>query len=81
MHYESSFPIDMFLLMGDNYIGEDAMGRLCHTKRKKMELNLEEAGLNEVKRDLYKCLAKIGLGREICMYGMINNSTEGQTKI
>ena len=27
---ECSFPIDMFLVMGDNYIGDDEKGRKCH---------------------------------------------------
>ena len=27
---DTTFPIDMFLLMGDNYIGNDDLGRACH---------------------------------------------------
>lgn len=66
---ETSFPIDMFLLMGDNYIGNEQLGRSCHHKRVRFEANLAHAGLNELKRKLYRSLAEINLGREICVYG------------
>ena len=62
---ETTFPIDMFLLMGDNYIGNDALGRQCHGKRKMFEQNLAAAGLNNIKRQLYRDLAKSGIGREV----------------
>ncbi len=65
---EATFPIDLFLLMGDNYVGNDSMGRACHAKRKQFEMNLEAAGLNSVKRDLYKSFAQLNIGREVCIY-------------
>lgn len=67
---ESSFPIDMFLLMGDNYIGNQTLGRACHRKRKTFESILDKAGLNPLKRKLYQNLAELNLGREICVYAM-----------
>lgn len=66
---EATFPIDLFLLMGDNYVGNDEMGRVCHSKRKALESNLAAAGMTKVKRDLYRRLADTGIGREVCMYG------------
>jgi len=66
---ETTFPIDMFLLMGDNYIGNDQLGRTCHVKRMTFEQNLASAGLNGIKRHLYRALAAEGLGREIFMVG------------
>ena len=65
---EATFPIDMFLLMGDNYVGNDETGRLCHSKRKSLEMNLASAGLTHVKRQLYQKFADIGIGREIIVY-------------
>ena len=62
---EATFPIDMFLLMGDNYVGNDALGRQCHTKRKTLERNLAEAGMTDLKRRLYEGFASIGIGREV----------------
>lgn len=62
---ETSFPIDMFLLMGDNYVGNDALGRACHAKRKRFELNLARAGENGTKREMYRSLARLGIGRDV----------------
>lgn len=66
---EATFPIDMFLLMGDNYVGNDALGRVCHGKRMKLEQNLKAAGLTNLKRKLYRELGSVGLGREVIVYG------------
>jgi SAM-dependent methyltransferase len=66
---EATFPIDLFLLMGDNYVGNDAMGRRCHGKRKALELNLAKSGSKNLRRDLYRKLAEIGVGREAMMIG------------
>jgi len=66
---ETTFPIDMFLLMGDDYVGNDQLGRACHVKRMTFERNLASAGLNDIKRRLYRALAAEGLGREIVMVG------------
>jgi len=68
LHYESTFPIDMFLLMGDNYIGNDELGRECHMKRKQFEKNLSSAGHALLKQKLYHIFAKIDLGREMVVY-------------
>ena len=68
---EASFPIDIFLLMGDKYVGNDKLGRWCHRKRKKFETNLHKAGLKAVKRGLYKLMAKEGIGREVIIVGRI----------
>ena len=56
--HEATFPIDMFLLMGDNYVGNDALGRQCHGKRVALERNLAAAGLTHVKRQLYRAAMK-----------------------
>jgi SAM-dependent methyltransferase len=66
---ESTFPIDMFLLMGDNYVDNDKIGRLCHGKRILFEKTLAESGLSRMKRRLYHALAEVGLGREVVVVG------------
>jgi len=68
LHTESTFPIDLFLLMGDNYIGNDELGRSCHNRRMQLEKNLTLAGRNDLKRQLYRALSQIDIGREICLY-------------
>lgn len=65
---DTSFPMDIFLLMGDNYVGNDALGRLCHSKRKMLEQTLAEAGLAGLKRQLYQSFASLGIGREVQIY-------------
>jgi len=60
----TSFPMELFLLMGDNYVGDDALGRECHARRKHFDMALEKAGLGNVRRKLYGALAKAGIGRE-----------------
>jgi SAM-dependent methyltransferase len=60
----TSFPIEAFLLMGDNYRADPPLGRVVHGKRKKFDLALEAAGLKEVRRAFYRALAETGIGRE-----------------
>lgn len=65
---EATFPIDMFLLMGDNYLNEDSIGKKCHMKRKMFEESLIKAGLSKLKRQLYASFAECGLGRGCILY-------------
>ena len=62
---ETTFPIDLFLLMGDNYVGDDALGRACHAKRKAFELAIARAGMTPLKQELYRRLASLGIGRDV----------------
>jgi 2-polyprenyl-3-methyl-5-hydroxy-6-metoxy-1,4-benzoquinol methylase len=75
---ETSFPIDIFLLMGDDYVSNDNLGRICHTKRKTFEKNLALAGLNDLKRNIYKALANLNIGREVVIYARIKDYIRGQ---
>lgn len=61
---EATFPIDLFLLMGDRYVGDDEVGRACHARRKRLERVLDAAGLTPLRRSLYRALAEHGVGRE-----------------
>lgn len=60
----TSFPMELFLLMGDNYTTDATLGRACHARRKKLDLALEASGLKETRRAFYRALADAGLGRE-----------------
>jgi SAM-dependent methyltransferase len=66
---EATFPIDIFLLMGDNYVGNDTLGRECQKKRKTFELTMAKAGMTDLKRRLYQAFASIGVGREVLLFG------------
>ncbi|MBU6297639.1 MAG: class I SAM-dependent methyltransferase [Alphaproteobacteria bacterium] len=60
----TSFPMEMFLMMGDDYTKDRDTGRACHKKRKRFDLALEAAGMRETRRGFYRTLANAGLGRE-----------------
>jgi 2-polyprenyl-3-methyl-5-hydroxy-6-metoxy-1,4-benzoquinol methylase len=60
----TSFPMELFLLMGLDYTNDPDLGRACHNQRKKFDLGLESAGLKETRRAFYRALAHAGIGRE-----------------
>ncbi len=60
----TSFPMEAFLMMGDDYTNNGDLGRACHKKRKRFDLALEAAGLRETRRAFYRALAEAGMGRE-----------------
>lgn len=68
LHKESDFPLELFVLMGENYIGNEEVGKRIHKKRCVLEDNLEKAGLNNLKRSIYKHFASLNIGRSILMY-------------
>jgi SAM-dependent methyltransferase len=68
VHQESTFPIDMFLLMGDNYVGNDKVGRECHTKRMNFEKTMISAGGEDALTRMFAAFADQGLGREVVMF-------------
>jgi len=68
IHQESTFPIDIFLLMGENYIGNDEVGRECHSKRMIFEKKIIGAGRSEILNQLYTSFAEQNLGREVVIF-------------
>jgi 2-polyprenyl-3-methyl-5-hydroxy-6-metoxy-1,4-benzoquinol methylase len=62
---EASFPLEMFLLFGDDYTSDPALGKACHRKRVAFELNLRRLGKTEVLRAFYRSLAAQNLGRQV----------------
>ena len=60
----TSFPMEAFLMMGENYTADQGLGRACHNKRKRFDMAFEAAGLRETRRAFYRALAGAGLGRE-----------------
>lgn len=66
---EATFPIDLFLLMGDEYIGHPNLGRACHDRRKSFEVNLARSGFGALRRELYQAFAASGIGREALVIG------------
>ena len=61
----SSFPLELFILMGDDYISNSKIGREIHTKRKEIDKAMAETNNTNLKRRIYNKLSELGLGREI----------------
>jgi len=55
----SDFPMEMFLLMGLDYLADGAVGEDCHRRR----VAFERATPPEVRRNLYRAFADVGVGR------------------
>lgn len=67
-YLEASFPMEMFLLMGDDYVSNPEVGRACHQKRVAFEMNLRRTGQTNELRAFYKALASVNLGRQVIAY-------------
>ena len=61
----TTFPIDIFLLMGDNYVSDPKIGKKSHLRRKEFEFTLSKTGREDFKNNLYKSFKNLGIGREI----------------
>lgn len=64
---QGDFPMEMFLLFGDNYVGEPKLGSICHRKRKSFELSTPA----NLRRDLYRCFARNGIGRNSLIFAKL----------
>jgi 2-polyprenyl-3-methyl-5-hydroxy-6-metoxy-1,4-benzoquinol methylase len=65
---EATFPLELFLLMGEDYVGNEEVGLACHERRMRMEKRLCEGGAGELLEAIYADLARRGLGREMVLY-------------
>ncbi len=65
---DAQFPIEMFLLFGELYVGNAELGRATHRKRVAFEMALAEAGETARLGRLYQAFAQQGLGRTAIVY-------------
>lgn len=63
----SSFPLEMFLLMGKKYVGDGELGRQIHEERMLFEHNLRRTGRTKALHQFYRALADINLGRQVLL--------------
>lgn len=68
---DATFPMEWFLLMGDDYVGNDEVGRLAHRRRMTLEQELERVSL---RRPLHAHLAQHGVGREAIVHARTSAS-------
>jgi SAM-dependent methyltransferase len=64
----SDFPMEMFLLMGDDYVSDRSRGAAAHAKRMRFEMSLTP----EVRRSVYRGFAAGGVGR--CVFAVARKS-------
>lgn len=55
--------MEIFLLMGDDYVGHPEIGKACHKRRMNFERSLIESGHEAQLATLYRSLAQAGMGR------------------
>lgn len=63
---ETSYPMELFLLSGRNYVGNPDVGRACHKERKTFEMALF-SGDKVLLQKMYSGWAKEGIGREVVL--------------
>jgi len=64
----TGFPMETFLLMGENHLRDPALARAAEGKRRRFDLALEQAGFRETRREFYRALAQAGLGRDVILF-------------
>jgi 2-polyprenyl-3-methyl-5-hydroxy-6-metoxy-1,4-benzoquinol methylase len=69
VHRQSDFPMELFLLMGENYVGDSDVGGRCHEKRVRFETALP----TELRRRMYEALAGVGVGRSCLVCGRLRS--------
>ena len=62
---QGDFPMEMFLLMGDNYVQNPEEGQRCHARRVQFDLAVPP----QVRRKIYAALGAAGLGRNCLVFG------------
>ncbi len=66
---EASFPIELFLLMGENYLGNSTVGASCHARRMQFEQTMNRLETTRaLRRKLYAAFAELGMGRTMVVY-------------
>lgn len=70
------FPMEFFLLFGENYIGNSEIGAVCHRKRVAFELAVPP----KLRRDIYRCFARNGVGRSCLVFARLAGSGSGEGK-
>ena len=65
---ESTFPLEMMAILGEDYITYPEKGRGMHMKRVGLEKKFFDSGNTDLKLELYQKFAKIGIGREVLLY-------------
>ena len=69
IYSQSDFPMELFLLMGDDYVDNPDVGSKCHLKRVSFEIAIS----GKLRRHIYKKLAEAGIGRDCLVFGRLRS--------
>ncbi len=67
VYRDTTFPLELFLLMGNDYTQNDNLGKQKHIERMNLEINLNK-GNSTLKRNLYSKFVELNIGRTIILY-------------
>jgi 2-polyprenyl-3-methyl-5-hydroxy-6-metoxy-1,4-benzoquinol methylase len=67
VYSQGDFPMEIFLLMGDDYAGDPIMGNRCHQKRVSFEMAVD----GDLRRRMYRALSGVGVGRNCLMFARL----------
>ena len=65
---EATFPLEIFLLMGQDYVKNPKLGKKIHLERIQFEKNFGKGKAVQIKKTIYQKLAEIGIGRTAIIY-------------
>ena len=71
IYSQGDFPMEFFLLMGDDYIDNPEIGSRCHQKRVSFEIAIP----GELRREMYRKMAEVGVGRDCLVFGKLIRDT------
>ena len=71
---EASFPLEIFLLFGDVYVGNGELGKICHEKRVKFESLMRTHGKKKKLTKFYEAMAELDLGRQVIIYATLKDN-------
>ena len=68
IYQQSTFPLELFLLMGDDYLKSEKIGKKIHQKRINLEMNLMIDENMRIKKEIYEKFAELCIGRTAIIF-------------
>lgn len=62
---ETTFPIELFLLFGDDYVSDASIGTASHQRIARFEARMKQAGKADLLGEMYAGFERLGLGRRL----------------
>ncbi len=69
IHKTVQYPLEFFLLQGDDYVEKSELGKICHRKRVTFEEAFRKMDRDRDLEQIYEGFAKIGIGRDMYIIG------------